>query len=191
MHAEWQQLAAAGQLVIALDLDGTLLPFAPTPEEARLDETTASLIEGLAATPGVTLGIISGRPLKLVEDLPPRFPGVAFVAEHGVWRCINGAWEAALRPVPQLDENEQALRALADRHPGALVERTSCPVCLHWRLVAADQHDAIAAAAEMLVDAWLEVHQQLERLPEVGALEVRHRAARKGRAARWAHGRAQ
>ena len=190
MQAEWQQLATASQLVIALDLDGTLLPFAPTPEEAKLDGATASLIEALAATPGVTVGIISGRPLKLVEDLPPRFPGVAFVAEHGVWRCASGVWEAALRPVPQLDEIEQSLRALADRYPGALVERKSCSVCLHWRRVADGQHDAIAAAAEMLVDEWLEIHQQLERLPEVEALEVRHRAAHKGSAVQWLRGRA-
>jgi alpha,alpha-trehalose-phosphate synthase [UDP-forming]/trehalose-phosphatase len=190
MHAEWQQLATAGQLVVALDLDGTLLPFAPTPEEAKLDAATAALIDALAATPGVTLGIISGRPLKLVEDLPPRFPSVAFVAEHGVWRCSNGAWEAALRPVPQLDEIEQSLRALAVRHPGALVERKSCSVCLHWRRVTPEHHDAIAAAAEMLVDEWLETHQQLERLPEVEALEVRHTAAHKGSAVQWLRGRA-
>ncbi|HEU4734567.1 MAG TPA: trehalose-phosphatase [Kofleriaceae bacterium] len=189
MHAEWQKLASAGQLVIALDLDGTLLPFAPTPEEARLDDTTAALIDALAATPGVTLGILSGRPRALVEALPPRFPQVAFAAEHGVWRCSGGLWEAALKPVPQLDEIEQSLRELAGRHPGALVERKSCSVCLHWRRVAGDQHDAIAASAEMLVDEWLETHQQLERLPEVCALEVRHRAAHKGSALNWLRGR--
>jgi alpha,alpha-trehalose-phosphate synthase [UDP-forming]/trehalose-phosphatase len=189
MHAEWQQLASAGQLVIALDLDGTLLPFAPTPEEARIDDTTAALIDALAVTPGVTLGIISGRPVQLVEDLPPRFPGVAFAAEHGVWRCAGGAWEAALKPVAQLDEIEHSLRQLAERNPGALVERKSCSVCLHWRRVAPAQHDAIAAAAEMLVDEWLETHQQLERLPEVEALEVRHRAAHKGSALGWLRSR--
>jgi trehalose-phosphatase len=189
MHAEWQQLASAGQLVIALDLDGTLLPFAPTPEEAKLDDATAALIDALATTPGVTLGIISGRPLKLVEDLPPRFPAVAFAAEHGVWRCASGVWEAALKPVTQLDEIEHSLRQLAERHPGALVERKSCSVCLHWRRVAAPHHDAIAAAAEVLVDEWLETHQQLERLPEVEALEVRHRAAHKGSALGWLRSR--
>ncbi|HZJ63077.1 MAG TPA: trehalose-phosphatase, partial [Kofleriaceae bacterium] len=188
MQAEWQQLATASQLVIALDLDGTLLPFAPTPEEAKLDGATASLIEALAATPGVTVGIISGRPLKLVEDLPPRFPGVAFVAEHGVWRCASGVWEAALRPVPQLDEIEQSLRALADRYPGALVERKSCSVCLHWRRVDSARHDAIAAAAETVVDEWLETHQQFERLPAALAFEVRHRAAHKGGALGWLRG---
>jgi len=189
MQAKWQHLATAGQIVIALDLDGTLLPFAPTPEEARLDGDTAALIVALAATPGVTLGIISGRPLHLVKDLPPRFPGVAFVAEHGVWRCTDGTWEAALPPVPQLDEIERWLRQLADRHPGALVERKSCSVCLHWRRVAPVQHEAIAAAAETLVDEWLETYPQLERLPEAEALEVRHRAAHKGSALGWLRSR--
>jgi trehalose 6-phosphate synthase len=189
MHAEWQQLASAGQLVIALDLDGTLLPFAPTPEEARIDGDTAALLDALAATPGITLGIISGRPRHLVEDLPPRFPAVAFAAEHGVWRRAGGEWEAALAPVVQLDEIEQSLRQLAERHPGALVERKSCSVCLHWRRVTADRQDVIAAAAEVIVDEWLESHQQLERLPEVCALEVRHRAAHKGSAVSWLRSR--
>src|SRR5262245_41000029 len=166
MQASWQQLASAGQLVIALDLDGTLLPFAPTPEEARLDGDSAGLIGALAASPGVTLGILSGRPRHLVEDLPPRFPGVAFAAEHGVWRCHGGAWDAALPTMPQLDEIERALRHLADRYPGALVERKSCSVCLHWRRLAPTQHDAIAASAEIAVDEWLETHQAFERLPE-------------------------
>ena len=190
MQGKSQQLASAGQLVVALDLDGTLLPFAPTPAEARLDGDTAALLAALAATPGITLGIISGRPRSLLEDLPPRFPGVVFAAEHGVWRHADGAWEAALPPVPQLDEIERSLRQLADRNPGALVERKSCSVCLHWRRVAAAQHDAIAAAAETLVDEWLETYAQLERLPEAEALEVRHRAAHKGSALTWLRGRA-
>jgi alpha,alpha-trehalose-phosphate synthase [UDP-forming]/trehalose-phosphatase len=185
MHAKWQQLASAGQVVIALDLDGTLLPFAPTPEEARLDGDTAALISALVVTPGVTLGVLSGRPLHLVEDLPPRFPAVAFAAEHGVWRYADGAWQAALPAVPQLDEIERSLRQLIARYPGALVERKSCSVCLHWRRVTAEQHDAIAAAAETLVDEWLETFPQLERLPEAEALEVRHRAAHKGSALTW------
>jgi alpha,alpha-trehalose-phosphate synthase [UDP-forming]/trehalose-phosphatase len=185
VQASWQQLGSAGELVIALDLDGTLLPFAPTPEEARLDGDSAGLIAALAASPGVTLGILSGRPRHLVEELPPRFPGVAFAAEHGVWRCNGGAWDAALPAMPQLDEIERALRQLADRNPGALVERKSCSVCLHWRRLAPAQHDAIAAAAEIVVDEWLETHQLFERLPEALALEVRHRAAHKGGALAW------
>ena len=185
MNAAWTQLATVSQLVIALDLDGTLLPFAPTPHEARIDDDTAALLTALAELPGVTVGVISGRPLALVEDLPAQFPALVFAAEHGVWRYADGAWTAALPPVPELDEIEQALTNLARRHPGALVERKSCSVCLHWRRVDTEHHDLIAAAAEDMVDEWLETQHGLERLPGVEALEVRHTAAHKGSALNW------
>jgi trehalose 6-phosphate synthase len=185
MHAEWQNLASAASLIAAIDLDGTLLPFAPTPQEATLDEQTCYLIDALAAVPGMTMGIISGRPRELVEELAQRFPKVAFAAEHGVWRCASGVWESALDPVPQLDEIERALTGLAKRFPGALLERKTCSVCLHWRRVEGVQHDRIAAAAEVIVDEWLETQPSLERLPSMEALEVRHRAAHKGSALAW------
>jgi len=185
VNADWSQLATVANLVVALDLDGTLIPFAPTPAEARIDGDTAALLDALAALPGVTVGVISGRPRALVEDLTSRFPAIAFAAEHGVWRWAAGEWTAALAPVPQLDEIAACLSALARRHPGALVERKSCSVCLHWRRVAPEQHDEIATTAETLVDEWLETQRGLERLPEVEALEVRHTAAHKGSALSW------
>ena len=190
MHSEWQQLATAATVVAAIDLDGTLLPFAPTPAEAKLDPATAELIEALATAPGVTLGLISGRPRALVEDIAQRLPNVAIACEHGVWRGIGGSWEAALPAVPQLDEIERALTTLAKRHRGALVERKTCSVCLHWRRVEEPDRPRIAAAAEVLVDEWLETQPTLERLPGVEALEVRHRAAHKGTALAWMRGRA-
>ncbi len=185
MHAEWQHLASAASIVAAIDLDGTLLPFAPTPQDAKLDDQTADLIEKLSVVPGVTMGIISGRPRELVEDLARRFPKVAFAAEHGVWRYASGVWESALDPVPQLEEIERALSGLAKRYPGALIERKTCSVCLHWRRVEPPLHDRIAAAAEVIVDEWLETQPSLERLPSTEALEVRHRAAHKGSALAW------
>ncbi|HWU91101.1 MAG TPA: trehalose-phosphatase, partial [Kofleriaceae bacterium] len=153
---DYQGVVSAPHLVLALDLDGTLIPFASTPHEAQVDDDTAALLEALAALPGVSVGVISGRPRALVEELPPRFPSIAFAAEHGVWRCSGGGpWEAALPPIPQLDEIEAQLAHLAARYPGALVERKSCSVCLHWRQVDAARRPAIEAAAEIIVDEWL------------------------------------
>ncbi len=190
MPADWQHLASATSLVAAIDLDGTLLPFAPTPTEALVDAETSDLIEALAGVPGLTTGIISGRPRELVDPFAHRFPKIAFAAEHGVWRIApHGTWEAVLPPVPQLDEIERSLSSLCGRFPGALIERKSCSVCLHWRRVDEGRRHAIASAAEVIVDEWLETQPQLERLPGVDALEVRHRAAHKGSALSWLRSR--
>ncbi|HWO23018.1 MAG TPA: trehalose-phosphatase [Kofleriaceae bacterium] len=185
MQAVLQRAASAAQIILALDLDGTLIPFAPTPQEAQIEGEAAALLEELGALPSVTACVVTGRPRALVENLPARFPQFSIVAEHGAWRYSGEKWVAALPAIPQLDEIEAQLRQLAARHPGALVERKSCSVCLHWRRVEAQSHDLIASAAEIVVDEWLETHQQLERLPVVEALEVRHRAAHKGTAISW------
>jgi alpha,alpha-trehalose-phosphate synthase [UDP-forming]/trehalose-phosphatase len=185
MAAEWHQLASAAAVVTALDLDGTLVPFAPTPEEAKMSPDTEALIDALIATPGVTCGIVTGRPRELAQPIVDRFPNAFVAAEHGAWRYARGAWEAALPSVPQLAEIEAALAALAKRYPGALVERKSCAVALHWRRVAPESQHAIATTAEVIVDEWLETQPQLERLPGVEALEVRHVAAHKGNALAW------
>ncbi len=101
---EWEQLAASSHLVIALDLDGTMIPFAPTPAEAVIDGEPAALLEALPLLQNVTVGVISGRPRGLISDLVGRFPKIAFAAEHGVWRFADGAWEAAMPPLAELDE---------------------------------------------------------------------------------------
>lgn len=166
-----------------------MIPFAPTPQEARVDGDAAALLDALSSLRGVTVGVITGRPRDLVEDLVARFPWLAIAAEHGAWRYADGVWDAALPAIPQLDEIEAQLAQLAARHPGALVERKSCSVCLHWRRVDAEHHDQIANAAEVIVDEWLETHQHLERLPVTEALEVRHRAAHKGTGVSWLRAR--
>ncbi|HEU4538890.1 MAG TPA: trehalose-phosphatase, partial [Polyangiaceae bacterium] len=56
----WLALAGHSPLAILLDLDGTLIPFAPTPAEARPGPDLLALLARLAATPGVTCAVVSG-----------------------------------------------------------------------------------------------------------------------------------
>ena len=184
----WHALPSAPQLVVALDLDGTLIGYAATPAEAHVDGATAAVVEALAKSPGVLLGIVTGRKRELVEDLPARLPGVPFAAEHGAWRYVNGVWELAAPAVPERDELDRSLTALAARHPGALVERKTCSICLHWRLVATGEREAIESAADAIAEEWLESHRERERLPAVEALEIRHHDANKGAAIAWLRG---
>jgi hypothetical protein len=60
VQAVFQRAAAASQIVLSLDLDGALIPFAPTPQEARIEGAAAALREELGTLPSVTLGAPAG-----------------------------------------------------------------------------------------------------------------------------------
>ena len=87
----WLTLARHTPIGILCDLDGTLVPFARTPDEARPDPEAIALIETLATLPGVTMSIVSGRPRSWLEAFFTS-PNVFLVAEHGATRRGAGAW---------------------------------------------------------------------------------------------------
>src|SRR4051812_5236229 len=119
----WLALARHTPLGILCDLDGTLVPFARTPEEARPDADAVALVESLAGQQGVTMAIVSGRPKAWLEAFFPS-PSVLLVAEHGAARRGLGAWENVgdVDPAP-LDALTAELEKVARHHPGALLER--------------------------------------------------------------------
>src|SRR5258708_31153418 len=88
----WPSLLQHTPLGILTDLDGTLLPFARTPEEAVPTPELRQLVADLAAQPGVTLAIVSGRKRETLEEFFPA-PGPLLVAEHGAWRRDGGKLE--------------------------------------------------------------------------------------------------
>jgi trehalose 6-phosphate synthase len=179
----WRALAQRDPLALLIDLDGTLLPFAATPEDAVLDESGATLLRDLVAA-RTHVVVVSGRPRALVEPLLERIPGAWFVAEHGAWRGDARGWDGP-PPAGELDPLEAALGRLAARHAGALIERKSRSITLHHRLVAPARVDALLAAADELIDEWLGDHDAYGRLQGAMVLEVRHKSAHKGTAVAW------
>ena len=67
MNEHWQSLARHTPLAILTDLDGTLIPFAPTPEEAVPDSKLLELLQSLVVLPGLHLVVVSGRPRDVLE----------------------------------------------------------------------------------------------------------------------------
>src|SRR5690606_39127130 len=121
IHVEhWMALARHTPLGILCDLDGTLVPFASSPEDARPDPEAVGLVERLAELQGVSVAIVSGRPKDWLEQFFVT-PHVFLVAEHGAQRRGAGAWELVgdLDPSPLADLAED-LERLARRHEGAL-----------------------------------------------------------------------
>ena len=132
-----EPLLAAPRLLAAFDYDGTLVPIAPTPEQAVAGADTRRALEALAGLPGTRLAVVSGRPVARLRELVGE-AGAWLVGLHGLE--VAGPGEA---PRPRLDLEVSAaalgpLRAvaaeLAGRYPGVRVEDKGPTLALHTRL---------------------------------------------------------
>ncbi len=121
----------AAPLLVASDLDGTLAPIVPLPEDARVPPHTLAALERIAA--GAHVAIVTGRDLATARALVP-VPGLEFVASHG----HEASFDASTLPAaaPSLGERLEALtRAVAARFEGTAlrVERKARSVAFHFR----------------------------------------------------------
>ena len=116
-----------------VDFDGTLVDFAPHPDQVRVDDALRDLLVRLAAYLGGRLAVISGRPLdQLARLLSPLM--LPLVGSHGLeWRLPDGR---EIRPPadPALDGAVERARVFATTH-GLGLEVNPYGVALHSRLV--------------------------------------------------------
>jgi trehalose 6-phosphate phosphatase len=133
-----------------LDLDGTLAPIMPRPEQVGPDARRAALLDDLSRALDGRLAVVSGRGL---EDLDRILEGkvAALAAVHGlVRRGVHGVDRA--RPHPDLDHARDVLRDLARCDKGLLFEDKGLGVALHYRNVPSAA-DAVIEAAERLAQS--------------------------------------
>jgi trehalose 6-phosphate phosphatase len=126
---------AADDIAVFLDLDGTLLEIAPTPDAVHVGLETLALLERSRLALGGALALITGRAIDDVDALlaPLALP---IAGQHGFERRdADGRRHAYARRPPRLDAARDALTAFADRHPGVLIEDKGCTLAAHYRLV--------------------------------------------------------
>jgi trehalose 6-phosphate phosphatase len=170
-----------GAISLFLDFDGTLVEIAPRHDGVVVDDALRGLVQALAGRLDGRLAIVSGRTageivayLHAADSHPPF--GIA--GSHGLeLRWTDGRSEAPDHPA-SLDAIVAAFRALADAHPGVVVEEKPFGAALHYR-GAVDAGDACDALAETLSA----VHDlELQRGKMV--VELRLRGGNKGDAVR-------
>lgn len=124
------------RLVLLLDYDGTLVPFADTPDLAAPDRQLIDLLERLSEHPGTTVHLVSGRTRSSIEEW---FGGlnIGLHAEHGfwsrkdrnsewvAWRDPSAPWKAKLLPV---------LERFTMNTPGSLIEEKTASLAWHYRM---------------------------------------------------------
>ena len=95
------RIGAASVLVLLLDYDGTLVPFAPIPAMAEPDGQLVELLRDLADRPNTEVHIVSGRMQDALERWFGGLP-IGLHAEHGLLSRLPGASEWATGiPGPQ------------------------------------------------------------------------------------------
>lgn len=187
----WLALARWTPLAILTDLDGTLIPFAPTPDAAVPTPEVEETLRELIASPGVTVAVTSGRPRGTLDAFFSNLSGLLMVAEHGGWRRNSGAWQPAVEAdVSEVDGLVVTLRGLANRFRGALVERKTWGVAFHFRAVEAGARDEALIEAEDRITAWLTEHPGFDELRGSEVVEVRPVKMDKGSAVLWLRDRA-
>ncbi|WP_183961632.1 trehalose-phosphatase [Chiayiivirga flava] len=145
--------ALDARCALFLDVDGTLLDFAPTPDGVVLSPAVPRTLQRLQHHLRGALALVSGRPIAQLDALfaPLRLPAAGL---HGQERRIEDARVDAavdLAPVRRIASEAQAL---ARTHPGVIVEDKGANLALHWR-AAPQAADAVRAYA----------HDAVRRLP--------------------------
>ncbi len=117
-----------------LDVDGTLIDIAETPDAAHVDTALLELIARLHRASGGAMALVSGRALS---DLENRLGALRLplAGQHGLERrdATGRLWIHAAPPAAKCAIKEKLAPVLA-RHPGLLLEDKGLTLALHYRL---------------------------------------------------------
>jgi trehalose 6-phosphate phosphatase len=178
---------------LLLDLDGTLLDIAPTPDAVVVPPGLLDVLRSLRQLLGDAVAVITGRPVETID----RLLGDAVFAvagEHGgaIRHSPGGELERPALPTPPA-ELVAAAEQLVAEHPGAIFEPKARGFSLHYRAVPSagpalrnglaalitGYNDFELLAGNMIwevrprgVDKGTAVAQLMERAPFAGRLPV-------------------
>lgn len=171
-------MSDAARWALFLDVDGTLLDIAPTPEDVVVDAGLPGLLARLRDALQGAVALVSGRPIATLDRL---FAPHCFAAAgvHGIERrdAAGRCHFMGLAP-DALDPARLLLREFAGAHPGLRLEDKGRSLALHWRQAPALAAEALAAAHRALEASPSEFHLQEGRC----VIEIKSRAATKGTA---------
>jgi trehalose-phosphatase len=149
-------LARGGFALLLADFDGTLVPIAPRPEQVVLEHSVRDHLAGLARSPRVRVGILSGRALADVRARVA-LPELIYAGCHGLE--VDGPGVAFTHPDAEslrrrFDEIGQTLRRRVGSIPGVIVEQKGLGIALHYRNAAPDTAPRLEAEAAEMIGRW-------------------------------------
>ena len=136
-----------------LDVDGTLINIADTPDAVVVDRALLNLIADLHRATNGALALVSGR---MISDLQSRtgLTQLPMAGLHGLERRDSAGrlWIHAATPAAK-SAIKAALEPVVAAHPGLLLEDKGLTLALHYR-----QAPALAAYVHRLMGQLVQVH---------------------------------
>ena len=166
-----------GAFAILLDVDGTLIEIAATPQEVHVPPSLKHTLSRLRDRLSGALCLVSGRPLRDLDLMfaPLRVP---CVGGHGAEnRLTPDGLIARAKAAPLDPELKRLLLAIAAETPGILAENKEYSIALHYRL-APELERTVFDEITRICSAW--PMEMVEILPGKSVFEVKPRAFNKG-----------
>ncbi|MEM7283299.1 MAG: trehalose-phosphatase, partial [Pseudomonadota bacterium] len=161
------------------DIDGTLLEFAETPEQAHVSENLRELLSRVQQHADQALALITGRSIASADSLfaPLKLPTAG---QHGFERR-GPQGKLHYLGANSLPEDElQAILAIENRHPGTLIENKGGCVAVHYRRVPELGESVI----QLVEDIAASLKPDYETLKGNNVIEIKRANCNKGHAVR-------
>jgi trehalose 6-phosphate phosphatase len=169
--------ADLSDLALFLDVDGTLIDIAPSPDLVVIPPMLVPTLTALHSALGGALALVTGREIGVVDKMiAPLVLPVAGV--HGAELRLPDGTLKGTPMHPELARITRELQAFAAEHEGLLVEAKGRAVAIHYRLNPALGED-VEAFVRDVVDSGA---AGLEIQPGKMVVEVRPAKIDKGRA---------
>jgi trehalose 6-phosphate phosphatase len=133
---------------ILLDIDGTILDFAPSPQQVAVPAELRQTLTLLDRLTGGALALVSGRPLTDVDLIFAPLK-LAAIGGHGAELRARAGDKIIMRAKPLDAVLKARLARVSDIGPGILAEDKGYSLALHYRL-APEKGDAVRAAIETI-----------------------------------------
>jgi trehalose 6-phosphate phosphatase len=118
---------------ILLDIDGTILDLAPSPQQIRVPPGLRKTLSRLNDLTGGAVALVSGRSLNDIDLIfsPLRLPAIGV---HGAEMRLAPDGDPQIRVAPLSAALKHKLASLSGLGPGILVEDKGYSLALHYRL---------------------------------------------------------
>lgn len=178
-----RELHNASQIKLFLDYDGTLVPFAASPDLAAPDRELYEILERLGRSSRINLYLMSGRVREDLERWFGEMP-IGLCAEHGYWIRERGHdWKTLIDlDISWREQVVKIMRDFTERTPGSFIESKTAAVAWHYRNC--DLDFGLFQAYELRVHLTETMaNMPVQVLTGEKVVEARHQGINKGAAA--------